>query len=268
MTEIAALIMLLDDDDPQVAAAAMERLLTHDESELESIIAPHRGSQDLLGGRLRQVEAILSDKKRYRELLARLERNELKLWEDMLFINHLLDPEISQQAVDEALELLGQQIEGVDVGAVDIARAMKELGYVAPQEHTLDPGLNLIMDIIGAGTASPLMLCIIAQHLGRRLGWQATVVLSKGRHCLLDNKSFFVDPGHNWSVTQLKPNVRVYPCSNRDLLLTLVSQLFLSQMSEGHLRSIYHLSRMMADLGGTKPESMPFPVGDEMRQMS
>ena len=266
MTEIDALIMLLDDEDTQVATTAMERLLTHDEAALEALIAPHRDNQELLGARLRQVETILSDKKRYRELLGRIDRNELKIWDDLLFINHLLDPEISQQAVDEALELLAQQIEGVEVGAVDIARAMKELGYVAPQEHTLDPGLNLIMDIIGAGSASPLMLCIIAQHLGRRLGWQATVVLSKGRHCLLDNKSFFVDPGHNWSVTQLKPNIRVYPCSNRDLLLTLVSQLFLSQMAEGHLRSIYHLSRMMADLGGVKSEALPFPVGDELRQ--
>ncbi len=53
MTEIDALIMLLDDEDAQVATAAMERLLTHDDAELEALIAPHRDNPMLLGARLR-----------------------------------------------------------------------------------------------------------------------------------------------------------------------------------------------------------------------
>ncbi len=145
--------------------------------------------------------------------------------------------------------------------SLEIAAFMREENFSCPKEDLLDPGLFLLYDVLSSNVGNPLLMCIIVKYLFPKNQLNYTIVLHKGRHCLISNDSSFIDPQNGWSVTKLKTNYKVYPCTNRDILLTVISQLFLSALTEGQLRIIAFLAKMMAALSNTTLSEFPYPIG-------
>ena len=136
-----------------------------------------------------------------------------------------------------------------------------EQNFSVPSDDILDPSLLLIFDVLDSNMGTPLLLCIAARRIAASNGTKLTLVLHRGRHCLIDEDRTFIDPFNGWSVSSLKRETKVYPCTNRDILLTVISQLYLSALVEGQLRVIFQLSQMMAALSDSKIENFPFPIG-------
>ncbi len=261
MSEVDALINLLQDEDPQIALVAMEKLLANSgfvENHLRNL---QESADPCLRSRIHQMESIITRQKKLESFVARVKENQLDLWEDLIFLNKIIDRELSSSTITDVYDGLLKKLPKKELTTLELAAFMREQNFNAPNDDILDPSLFLIYEVMASELGNPLLLCILTQKVSLTAGKNFTIVLHKGRHCLVDNNNSFIDPQNGWSVTKLKLNTKVYPCTNRDILLTVISQLYLSALIEGQLRIISFLSRMMAALSNSNVEEFPYPVG-------
>ena len=263
MTEVEALINLLHDDDPNIAIVAMEKLLSSPSFIEDHLRNLQESSDPKVRSRIHQMESILTRQKKLDEFISRIKDNKIELWEDLLTLNKIIDRDLSTSAFIDVFEKLVEKMDTQTTSILDLATFMREQNFSAPSDDILDPGLFLIYEVIASELGNPLLLCIITRQLALRHNKKLTIVLHKGRHCLVDEDSSFIDPHNGWAITKLKSNFKVYPCTNRDILLTIISQLYLSALIEGHLRIISFLSQIMAALSNMSVDEFPFPVGKQ-----
>jgi hypothetical protein len=261
MSEVDALINLLQDEDSQVAIIAMEKLLSIPHFVKNDLRSLQESADPCLRSRIHQMESIISRQQQLDHFLGRVKENQIELWDDLIFLNKIIDRELCSDTINDSFQELLEKSNEKELTTLELAAFMHEHGFCAPNEDILDPCLFLIYEVIASDLGNPLLLAIVAQQVARHHDKKLTIVLHKGRHCLVDEHSSFIDPQNGWSVTKLKLNSKVYPCTNRDILLTVISQLYLSALIEGQLRIISFLSRMMAALSNTSLEDFPFPVG-------
>jgi hypothetical protein len=261
MSEVKALINLLQDEDPQIAVIAMEKLLSNPNFVNNELRSLQESADPCLRSRIHQMESIIARQKQLDGFLSRVKDNYIELWDDLIFLNKIIDRELTTGTITEVFQELINKSPDKELTTLEIAAFMHEQNFSAPNEDILDPNLFLVYEVIASDLGNPLLLCIITQQVARNHNKKLTIVLHKGRHCLVDESNSFIDPQNSWSVTKLKLNAKVYPCTNRDILLTVISQLYLSALIEGQLRIISFLSRMMAALSNTEIEDFPYPVG-------
>ena len=262
MKEIDALIKLIQDDDPQIVAMSMEKLLTMDEFVNVKLPELQESSNPKLRLRMHQFASILNRRKKMSDFLDRVKDNKLDSWIDLVFLNKIFDHEVTTASAAGNFEHLCSKVKTKEMNAFELSAFMKENNFSTPSEDILDPSLFLINEVIICGLGNSLLLASIASLVAAKFNARFSIVLHKGRHCLVDENRMFIDPQNNWSVNQLPADSRVYPCSNKSILLTIISQLYLSALMEGHLRVIYQLSKMMAALSDSKISDFPYPVGD------
>jgi hypothetical protein len=263
MTEVEALINLLQDEDPQIAIIAMEKLLTNPSFIKDHLKELQESADPTLRSRVHQMESIITRQTEIEGFLGRVSENQIELWEDLIFLNKIIDRDLTTETVVTEFRELGEKLSNSNVSTLELAAFMREQNYSAPSDDILDPGLFLIYDVIASEMGTPLLLCIVARQLAVKFDKKMTIVLHKGRHCLVDEENTFIDPQNGWSVTKLKHNAKIYPCTNRDVLLTVISQLYLSALIEGQLRIISFLSRLMAILSNMTMEEFPYPIGKQ-----
>ncbi|MCM8526352.1 MAG: hypothetical protein NE327_07545, partial [Lentisphaeraceae bacterium] len=85
MTEIEALINLLQDEDPQIAVVAMEKLLTNPVFVKNHLKELQESSDPCLRTRVHQMESIITRNKQLDEFTKRVKDNKIELWEDLIF---------------------------------------------------------------------------------------------------------------------------------------------------------------------------------------
>lgn len=262
MSEVDALINLLQDEDPHIAVIAMEKLLATP-SFIDNQLKDLQESADpCLRSRVHQMESIISRQRRINDFTERVKDNKIELWEDLIFLNKIIDRDLTSEKVTEAYDEIVEKVSKESLSTLELAAFMRENTFNVPSEDILDPSLFLIYEVLASGLGTPLLLCIVTQKIGKLYNKNLTIVLHKGRHCLVDEHNSFIDPQNSWSVTKLKMNAKVYPCTNRDILLTLISQLYLSALLEGQLRVISFLSKVVAALSNSSLEDLPFPIGN------
>ncbi|MCH2205298.1 MAG: hypothetical protein MK132_05460 [Lentisphaerales bacterium] len=263
MTEVEALINLLHDDDPQIAIVAMEKLLSSPSFIDDHLRDLQESSDPKVRSRIHQMESIITRQKQLDEFITRIKDNKIELWEDLITLNKIIDRDLSTSTFIDAFESLTEKMENTSPSTLELATFMREQNFSAPSDDILDPGLFLIYEVVAADLGNPLLLCIVTRQLALRQEKKLTIVLHKGRHCLIDDDNSFIDPHNSWAVTRLRNNFKVYPCTNRDILLTIISQLYLSALVEGHLRIISFLSQIMSALSNMSVDDFPYPVGKQ-----
>lgn len=261
MNEIEALINLLQDEDPQIAVIAMEKLLANPAFIKNHLRELQESPDPCLRTRVHQMESIITRKQQLEDFTERVKNNKIELWEDLIFLNKIIDRSLKTESITTNFQELQDKIPRKQMTTLEIAAFMREQSFSCPNEDILDPGLFLVYEVLTCCLGNPLLMCIIARQLAAKHQKRLTIVLHKGRHCLVSDESSFIDPQNGWSVTKLKQNAKVYPCTNRDILLTVISQLYLSALIEGQLRIIAFLSKMMAALSNTTVNEFPYPVG-------
>lgn len=262
MTEVEALINLLHDEDPQIAVIAMEKLLTT--PSIDDHLKDLQESNDpYVRSRIHQMESILTRQKNLDEFIARIKDNKIELWEDLITLNKIIDRDLTTSSVTSLFEEICENLESQEMSTLELATFMRDQNFSVPSDDILDPGLFLLHEVIASELGNPLLLCLITKQIALRNDKKLNIVLHKGRHCLIDDQGSFIDPHHSWAITTLKPNTKVYPCSNRDILLTIISQLYLSALIEGQLRIISFLSQVMSALSNMSMDEFPYPIGKQ-----
>jgi hypothetical protein len=262
MTEVEALINLLHDEDPQIAIIAMEKLLSTPVFINDHLKDLQESSDPRVRSRIHQMESILTRQKKLDTFISRIQENKIELWEDLITLNKIIDRDLSTNTITGHFEELCDKLES-NKSLIELATFMREQNFSVPADDILDPSLYLIYEVLASEMGNPLLLCVLTRQLALRNDVKFTIVLHKGRHCLIDDENSFLDPQNNWAITKLKDNVKIYPCTNRDILMTIISQLYLSALIEGQLRVISFLSQIMAALSNMSVNDFPFPIGKQ-----
>ena len=126
----------------------------------------------------------------------------------------------------------------------------------------MDKHVAMNNDVLKHRTGSQIVLTILAQQFGINASWKGSVVLYRGKHCLLDNFGNLLDPSENWKITRFtKGETKIHHCTNKDLWLTLLCQIFLSAMLDGNLHNVHKAAYILTNLCEGDIHQMPFPLG-------
>jgi len=257
---IDSLISLLGDEDVLVSALAMEELLQRDD-QIDGLLAEHQeADDDRLRSRIHQMGNVTRIRREREELITGIRQAQLELWDGILRINHQYNTRLNLDAVERLMVDFAGGISR-PVSGNRIAQYMVGEGFATARENVLGADLYLADDVLSQRIGSPILLACIAQELGRRVGWSSTIVLYKGKHCLIDAQNNFIEPAEAWRVSKFTPDVQLHPCADKDLWLTILCQLYLAAMLEGRVQAIHRVGSILATLCDGRFHDLPFPLG-------
>lgn len=260
-TRLSALLVLLQDENPRIASLAMEQLL-QSRTVAERTIAEHQEAQDpQLRHRIHQLSSILSRRRERLAFTQALTREELSLWQGVIQINAVYDPSTNVSSIRATVDEIKAGLSGEGIATPQVASLMREKGFGVPSADILDQDLYLIERVLESRYGSAPVLCALAQHMADGSQWPSTVVLHEGRFCLIDRGELLLDPSEGWHISKLKASDRIHPCSRRDVLLGLLTQLFLVALIEGHLRDLHHVGSLLTGLNDSDLDGLPYPLG-------
>jgi hypothetical protein len=256
---VDALVNLLEDEDAHISTLAMEQLLRHQDA--ETLVAElQESASPLLRTRIHQLGNILNLRRARLDFISRVEGGNLSLGQGLEQINYLYNPRMNVGAVETMFnELLAKM--PTDVNTNRLTAFMRNENFTYTGEDILGADLYLIEDVLAQRIGAPVILSLIARQLGRQLGWNASIVLFKGKHCLLDPRGHLIEPAENWRITRLPRHDNLHPCGNKEIWLTVLCQLFLSAMLEGRLLAIHRVGSIIARLCDGDCRDLPFPLG-------
>ena len=260
-TEMRALINLMQDDDLDVALIAMEKLLTIPEFVEQELPELQESSEAKIRERVHQMESILWRKNDLTFFIERIRAGKINLWQDLLHLNRLVDPRFNSVEIEEEMTALKEKVELEELNAMTLAAFMNKAGFSNSVEEPLDEMLFLLVDIFENFIADSMIASVIAREIGRAFSWEGEIVLHKGHHCLLDKKQFFIDPDNSWKTEKMEEGEAFYTCSDKDILLSTLTRLYLAALNDGQLKVIHSLSKVMAELCDSSLDSFPYPVG-------
>ena len=265
MNKISALINLLDDDDQQIATVAMEKLLQFGVEILPELRLVQEAQNPVLRSRIHQLEAILMRKMDLTSFIKRIEAGKIHLWEDLFVLNRIHFPDMTAGDLEDVMDELHDECSQKTFSSHLLCTYMKKKNFRVPSTDMLDSAIHMIGSTLLNGEGSSLILCVIAKYLGKRFNWEATIILHKGHHCLIDKDNCIIDPQQKWSYRPLKEGIKAHACSDRNILLTLISNLYLDALTEGHMRILHDLAQVMAVLSQMDIQEFPYPIGDNQK---
>lgn len=260
---ISALLNLLQDEDLKVASLAMEQFLLLG-SETDQAIAEHQETDDpRLRQRIHQLTSIVQRRRLRRDFTAAVMNESMRIWDGVCRINELYDPQCNRDQIDEELiDILRAIPRRRRLSLPNLAALMRQCEFVVPGEDTMDVDLYLPDTVVQTRYGSAILLCTLAQEVGRRRGLTTTVVLHRGQYCLADGKGMLLDPVAHWQLDKVEESASVHPCAPRDVWIGVLGQLFTVALVEGQLRDLSHLGFLLTALNGDDLEVLPFPLGN------
>jgi len=253
---------LLQDENLRVASLAMEQFLQLGRAADEAI-AEHQEAQDpQLRHRIHQLSSIMARRRARVQFIEAVSREGISLWEGVLQINSLYDPQCNLAGVEEAIDEVVRRLRSGTVTTPRIAAAMRDQDFMVPEENLHDVDLYLVERVLETRYGSPAVLCALVHYIGSQLGWAFTIVLHAGRFCLIDRNNLILDPSERWHISRLGTLDKIHPCGQRDVLLGVLSQLFLVVLIEGQLRDLYHFGDLLTALNGSNIDGLPYPLGE------
>ena len=262
MNNISALMNLLEDEDQQIATMAMEQLLQLGDEILPALRQEQESKNPLMRNRVHQLEAILMKKMDLNSFIKRIEAGEIHLWEDLFVINRLHFPEMTASDLEDVMDELHDECSQRSFSSHSFCHYMKKKNFRVPTHDILDSSINMIGSTLLNGEGTSLILCVIAKYLGQRFDWDCTIILHKGHHCLIDGDNCLIDPMKGWSYKMMKEGMKAHACSDQNILLTVISNLYLAALTDGHMRILHDLAQIMAVLSHMDIKEFPYPLGN------
>jgi hypothetical protein len=259
-TPISALLNLLEDEDRHVSTLAMEQLLALD-SDVDQLIAELQESDNpVLRGRIHQLGSILRLRRSRQRFIDSVRDTGTDLWDGIIEINYQFNPRMNRREVTGLVDEFAVRLPR-RLSTHRLAAFMRKEKFCVTSEDLLGPDLYLAEDVLLQRVGAPILLSVVAQRIGRFRNWDASLVLHKGRHCLLDGNYHLISPAENWRVTRLTNEDKLHPCGDRDVWFTILAQLFLSAVQEGRLQAIWRVGSILAQLCDGEFHDLPFPLG-------
>jgi hypothetical protein len=262
-TKINALLNLLEDEDNHVSALAMEQLLLMDNGADDVVREFQESPSPVLRSRIHQLDNLLTLRRRRRSFIARAKGEGLGLFEGLSLIGYQYNPRMSVEAVKRRFETICKDAPSF-TSSTQLAAYFHDGGFALSAENYLASELYLLDEVLEHRYGAPVMLCCIAKCLADHCSWPVSVILYKGRHCLIDKNRNLIETWDSWRVTKLPAGEQVCHCSKSDLWLSILSQLFLASLQEGQIQAVYRVSSILAEFCGGSFDMLPFPLGQSI----
>ena len=228
----------------------------------ERAIAEHQEAHDPhLRTRIHQLGSILRRRHARQEFIRTVDAENVGLWQGVVWINALYDPECRRDVVDDTIAGLRRKLGPGRISSPRLAALMRDQEFAVPDQDVLDVDLYLAERVLDTRFGSPAVLCPLALEMGKEMGWNATIVLFEGRFCLVDRNHLLLDPTNDWHVTKLENTDRFHPCARKHLWFGILTQLFLVCLVDGHLRDLHHFGVLLTALNDSGLDALPFPLG-------
>ena len=258
---IDALLSLLEDEDDQISTVAMEQLL-RSQNHAEEIIRNHQESSSrFLRTRIHQMGGILQLRRRRQEFIRRGTTGTLPLKKALEEINYQYNPRFNPAAASRRLRAMSAALAERMPTSAQVCTFMRDEGFACAGDGVLGAGAYLLENVLHERVGSPILLSAIAHILGRTTGWDSSIVLYRGKHCLMTNDGALIEPHKGWKLTHLSGDSKLHPCAERDLWLAVLTQLLLTAMFEGRLQAIHRLAAILTGLCDGDITDLPYPLG-------
>jgi hypothetical protein len=258
-----ALFSLLQDRNESVASLAMEQILQS--SDFDKLMRNYQDSSDVLVRRRVHQMGNISRRRHLLEVfLDRMQKGALDLWQAMMMIDHLYDPQSSFNYLNEMTNELIREFSQKRGGSAAMVKLMKEHNFMVPSQNWFDIGNYLLGDVLESRMGSAPLLCIIAQHVGTFRNWLSRICLHSGRFCLLDQNNALIDPGEEWAIKKKISSEQYHACNHKEVLLVVLSQLFSVAVINWEPWDIHLFSKILSSLYQIDPGQMPYPLGNHL----
>jgi len=217
-------------------------------------------SSPILRNRIHQLDNMLTLRRRRRSFITKAKSGNLSLFEGLALINYQFNPRVGADAMRRRFEDICRQAPNFST-STQLAKYFHKDGFSLHSENYLASDLYLIDEVLEHRYGAPVILCCLAKCLADHCSWPVSIILYKGRHCLLDKKRNLVETWDSWRVTKLPDDEPVCHCSKPDIWLSVLSQLFLAALQEGQIQAVYRVSSILAEFCGSNFDSMPYPLG-------
>ncbi len=257
---INALLSLLEDDDHQVSTVAMEQLLKLEQGADSVVREFQEASSPQLRSRIHQLSNILNLRRSRTLFIDKAFDSSISLWDGLLQINYQYNPRMNSDAIGSMFTELAEKTP-TGLSTVRLCAFMRDQQFSPTGEDTLGADLFLLEDVLAQRIGSPILLSVVAHCLGEQAGLTSSIVLHRGKHCLIDANYNLVEPAEGWKISKLTEEDKLHPCGDRDVWLTVLCQLFLAAMLEGRLQAIHRVASILAKLCGSTFHDLPYPLG-------
>jgi len=265
--KIHALFSLLEDKDPKVYLAAMSEIIQLRDSNINEALAEYQESAiPEVRLHIHQIESIITSYRKTNIFIEAVKDGSCDAWKGILFIEGLFNKSFKTHDLLRQITELCETTLKPKLKTIDLAEALHKLNFCPPQEELLSPPSFSLYNILRFRSGHNLALAIFARQFARYFDINLHIILYKGRYCLVDDDRNLVDPQKLWAVTQLEENEKVYPCSEKEIIMTFCNALYLSFLVEGHLRPVHKMSQIITALSGTNSHKLPFPLGEKNDQ--
>jgi hypothetical protein len=256
-----ALFSLLQDRNESVASLAMEQILQS--NDFDRLMRNYQDSpEDLVRKRVHQMGNIARRRQLLEHFLGRVQNGSFDLWQAMVMIDHLYDPQSSFNYLSEMTNELIRGFSQKRGGVTAMSKFMKEHNFLAPTQNWFEIGNYLLGDVLESRIGAAPLLCIIAQHVGTFRDWQSRICLHNGRFCLLDQNNVLIDPSEDWSIKKKISAEQYHACHNKETLLVVLSQLFSMAVINWEPWDIHLFTKILSALYQIDPGQLPYPLGN------
>lgn len=176
--QLSALLELMQDDNVKVASLAMERFLKLG-SKAEDMVAYYQeeAASPQLRHRMHQLSGILARRKVRASFLEALRTENVDIWEGIMQVNRLFNPECDEFELEEVIREFAAGLEGREPNTARFAAFFRDQGFAVAEEDTLDSELYLPEAVLVNRCGAPVLLCALAQHVGKLKNWTGTIAL-------------------------------------------------------------------------------------------
>jgi len=263
--KVNALLNLLEDDNQRVVSLAMEQLLNIG-SERDAIIAEYQeATNPSLRKRIHQLSSIINRRQKQKEFIHAIQHEKIPAWQGVIQLNQLYDKTCNKPFIEISTNKLAKKIkkQSKTITITNIATIMRSEEFSVPTEDNLNTELYLMDKILSSRYSSSICLCVLTRQISSLCNTDLVTVLYNGHYCLIDEHNLLLDPSAGWRISKLNNSENLHPCTDKDILLGILSQLFLSAVLDGQIQEIYYFSNLLSSLNNSTTATLPFPIGNK-----
>ena len=255
-----ALLKLLDDDEGQVASLAMEPLLSM--KGIDKFIAKHQDCDNpRLRRRIHQLSNVIARRRLRDHFLSQIDNPNFSAWDAALAINVLADTRRTIDELEEQTRSLAGVLRRSKTTTAQMRSFMINQGFAVPPDFGMRFEYYTIGDVLETHAGSAVLLCLLAQRIGKLCGWPSGICMYEGRFCLLDANFNVIDVTRNWEQRRW-PRDKYHMCLRKEIIACILSYLTVTAIQEGSLHELHIFASLLCDMHGQELNELPYPLGD------
>ena len=134
-------------------------------------------------------------------------------------------------------------------------------GFAVPPDFGMRFEYYTIGDVLETHAGSAVLLCLLAQRIGKLCGWPSGICMYEGRFCLLDANFNVIDVTRNWEQRRW-PRDKYHMCLRKEIIACILSYLTVTAIQEGSLHELHIFASLLCDMHGQELNELPYPLGD------